>query len=67
MDTVAKRLADAAHLMVGRFTDIPYADWENATDHQKEFWRELARVTQDKEHDVPTIEPEAKPKKGKSK
>ncbi len=28
---------------------------------------ELARVTQDKDHDVPTIEPEVKPKRGKRK
>lgn len=55
MDKVAQRMADKAAAMVGIHTDIPYADWENATDHQREFWRELARVSQ---------EPE-KPKKGK--
>lgn len=47
MDTVAQRMANAAHQMVGRFTDIPYPDWDNATESQKEFWRELARVSQE--------------------
>ena len=50
MEAVAKRLADAAHQLVGRFTDTPYPDWEGATDAQKEFWRELARVSQDADH-----------------
>lgn len=49
MDTVAQRLAEAAHQMVGRFTDIPYPDWEGSTEAQREFWRELARVSQDPE------------------
>jgi hypothetical protein len=38
-------------------TDTPYADWEGATEAQREFWREIARASQEAEHE--------KPKKGK--
>ena len=53
MDTVAQRLAEAAHQMVGRLTDIPYPDWNGSTEAQKEFWREIARASQDADHAQP--------------
>jgi len=62
MDAVAKRMADAAHQMVGRFTDTPYPDWDGSTESLKEFWRELARVTQDADHAKPKAEPKRKKK-----
>lgn len=47
MDTVAQRMANLAAEMVGRFTDTPFATWEHCTEAQKEWWRELARVSQE--------------------
>jgi hypothetical protein len=41
--------------MVGRFTDTPYPDWDGSTEAQREFWQEIARISQDAER--------AKPKK----
>lgn len=59
MDRVAQRLANAAHQMVGRYTDTPFADWEGSTESQREFWREIARASQDDDH----AKPKAKAKK----
>lgn len=39
--------------MVGRLTDIPYPDWNGSTEAQKEFWREIARASQDADHAKP--------------
>jgi hypothetical protein len=47
MDRVARRLADKANALRGILTDTPYADWEGATEAQREFWREIARASQD--------------------
>lgn len=47
MDKVAQRLADKAHDLCGTLTDIPYATWEEATETGREFWREIARASQD--------------------
>ena len=60
MDKVAQRLADKAHSLRGVLTDTPYANWEEATESQKEFWREIARASQD--HGEPE-KPKAKAKK----
>lgn len=49
MDKVAQRLANRASELRGVLTDIPYADWETATPAQQEFWREIARASQDHE------------------
>jgi uncharacterized protein (DUF2267 family) len=48
MDTVAQRLAAKAHSLRGILTDTPYPEWEEATESQREFWREIARASQDK-------------------
>jgi hypothetical protein len=49
MDKVAQRLADKAASLRGFLTDTPYADWEASTPSQREFWREIARASQDAE------------------
>lgn len=40
-------MADLAAEMVGRFTDTPFAPWDDCTEGQKEWWRELARASQE--------------------
>ena len=53
MDKVAQRLADKAHSLRGVLTDTPYASWADATESQREFWREIARASQDAEPEKP--------------
>lgn len=60
MDKVAQRLADKAHSLRGVLTDTPYANWEEATQAQREFWREIARASQDEAHDKPKAKAKAK-------
>lgn len=45
-DAVAERMAEAAASMVGKYTDQIFPTWDVCTDNQKEWWRELARVSQ---------------------
>ena len=60
MDKVAQRLADKAHSLRGVLTDTPYANWEEATPSQREFWREIARASQDAESEKPKAKAKAK-------
>lgn len=60
MDKVAQRLADKAHSLRGVLTDTPYANWEEATQAQREFWREIARASQEAEPDKPKAKAKAK-------
>lgn len=60
MDKVAQRLADKAHSLRGVLTHTPYASWDEATESQREFWREIARASQDEDHGKP--KPKAKAK-----
>jgi len=61
MDKVAQRLADRASELFGVLIDIPFSAWEYSSDRQREFWRELARVSQEAEEEA--IEPEAESEK----
>jgi hypothetical protein len=60
MDRVARRLADKASALRGILTDTPYADWEGATEAQREFWREIARASQEAEAEKPKAKAKAK-------
>lgn len=60
MDKVAQRLADRAHELTGIYLDIEFSDWEHSAGKQREFWRELARVSQEPEPEKQGRKPRAK-------
>lgn len=47
MDNVAQRMADHAASLVGALTDAPHQTWEEMSERQREYWREMARVSQE--------------------